>query len=185
MRPPVSSHHTALWISDSTRHSMCNLFFVIKPVTSVILELASLSLFMSHLLQFQIARLYLNLSFPLMSLASLLLLMIEYDHFEPEQCEQEGLASHLCDAPRQAVVVVVSDQGGAGRGVLHVYIAGRVELINKSRIRIIYIFRLHILQRLSVKTTLFCFSIFIYFLLGPEDRRCPLVCAWLLGSWLH
>ena len=124
MRPPVSSHHTALWISDSTRHSMCNLFFVIKPVTSVILELASLSLFMSPLLQFHIARLYPNLSFPLMILASLLLLMIEYDHFEPEQCEQEGLASHLCDAPRQAVVVVVSDQGGAGRGVLQVYRAG-------------------------------------------------------------
>ena len=103
----------------------------------------------------------------------MLLLILEYDHLKPEHCEQEEVACQICDDPRQAAAVVVSDQGGTGRAVLRVYGAGRAELINKNKI--MYIFRLQILQRLSVKTTLFCFFIFIYFLLDLEEMP-PCLC---------
>ena len=98
--------------------------------------------------------------------------MLEYDHSKPEHCEEEVVTSQVCDGPRLAAVVGVSDQGGTGRAVLRVYVywAGRAEMISKNKI--MYIFILQLLQRLSVKTTLFCFSIFIYFLLGPEMPPC-------------
>ena len=99
--------------------------------------------------------------------------MLEYDQSKPEHCEEVVVTSQVCDDPRLAAVVVVSDQGGTGRAVLRVCRAGRAELISKNKI--MYIFILQILQRLSVKTTLFCFSIFIYFLLGPEEMP-PCLC---------
>ena len=51
--------------------------------------------------------------------------MLEYDHLKPEHCEQEVVTGQVCDDPRQAAVVVVSDQGGTGIAVLRVYRAGR------------------------------------------------------------